>query len=457
MLKSKLKQITLLLGDIAFFYLALYIALYLRYLKHPNSQLWLQNSRAFLGVFLIWILAFYIGSLYDLKRFAHRGRFLESYLKSLVIALTLSVVFFYLSPHQNISPKTNLVIFAGVFSILFLSWRFLFAYLLKNRLPKNNLAFIGYHPHLLELINEFKNNPHMGFDPKFIVLGIGEQADPRLRGLLEIFDENDNLEELTSKHKINNIVLAKNINADSSLQRQLFNCLPLGISYTTLPSFYEKITGRIPLEIIGQAWFLENLDLADKKFFEYTKRLVDILISVFGLILTSPLWPLIALSIKLNSAGPIFFTQIRLGRNNIPFKMYKFRTMKTTNNQQTMTVKNDSRITWSGRILRQTRIDELPQLFNIIKGQMSFVGPRPERPELVVELKQQVDFFDIRTLVKPGITGWDQISGEYHSPLPLDTFKKLQHDLFYIKNRSIYLDVTILLKTIKTIITYQGR
>ncbi|MFA4942500.1 MAG: sugar transferase [Patescibacteria group bacterium] len=457
MIKSKLKQITLLLGDIIIFYFSLYLALYLRYLDEPHGELWEQNSTAFTWILLIWFLVFYIGNLYNLKNLGHKGRLVENYFKNLTIALVISIIFFYLFPYNNISPKTNLIIFAGIFSVFFLIWRFIFSYILKNRLPKNNLGVIGYHPHLEELIKEFKINPQMGYDIKFIILDDNENINPKIKELVEVFDENDGLEELSSKYKITNIILAKDVNNSPDLKRRLFNCLPLGISYITLPNFYEKITGRVPLEIIGQSWFLENLDLADKKIFEFIKRSADLIMAIIILIITLPFWPFILLAIKLSSPGPIFFSQYRMGKDNIPFKMFKFRTMRIENNNYSLTEKNDKRITKVGKIMRTTRIDEIPQLINIIKGQMSFVGPRPERPEFIAELKKNVPFFDIRTLVKPGISGWDQISGEYHSASVSDTIKKLQHDLFYIKNRSLFLDVTIILKTIKTVITYQGR
>jgi lipopolysaccharide/colanic/teichoic acid biosynthesis glycosyltransferase len=399
MIKSKLKQIILLLGDIAIFYAALYLALYLRYLGAPHGELWEQNSAVFTWIFLVWILAFYIGGLYDLKNFTHKGRFVENYLQLLAISLVISIIFFYLFPYNNISPKTNLVIFAGVFSAIFLTWRFAFSYILKNRLPKNNLGVIGYHQHLGELIKEFKSNLHLGYDIKFIILGEGETIDPAIKELVAVFDENDSLEELSSKYKITNIILAKDVNNSPDLKRRLFNCLPLGISYTTLSNFYEKITGRVPLEIIGQSWFLENLDLADKKIFEFIKRTFDLMLAVVLLIVSLPFWPFILLAIRLNSQGPVFFTQYRMGKNNIPFKMYKFRTMRVENNDGTLTVKDDQRITRVGKIMRKTRIDEIPQLINIIKGQMSFIGPRPERPEFIAELKENIPFFDIRTLV----------------------------------------------------------
>jgi lipopolysaccharide/colanic/teichoic acid biosynthesis glycosyltransferase len=147
----------------------------------------------------------------------------------------------------------------------------------------------------------------------------------------------------------------------------------------------------------------------------------------------------------------------RLGRKNKIFKMYKFRSMREENNQRTMTVQNDPRITRFGSFMRKTRIDEIPQVMNILKGDMSFVGPRPERPELAEKLAEKIPFLNERTLVKPGITGWDQISGHYHSPSVEDSLEKIQYDLFYIKNRSIYLDLSIILKTVATILLKQGR
>ena len=162
------------------------------------------------------------------------------------------------------------------------------------------------------------------------------------------------------------------------------------------------------------------------------------------------------LAIKIDSPGPIIFKQIRVGKNGKNFKFLKFRTMRVEDNTFKPTTTNDKRITRFGKFMRQTRIDELPQLINVLKGEMSFVGPRPERPELIKNLSQNIPFYNIRNLIKPGITGWDQISGEYHSPSIEDTYKKLQYDLYYIKNRSTYLDISIIHKTIRTALGREG-
>ena len=175
------------------------------------------------------------------------------------------------------------------------------------------------------------------------------------------------------------------------------------------------------------------------------------------LLISGIFWPFVALIIKLESKGPVFFTQVREGKNGKLFNLYKFRTMKTEQNNFAPTTENDNRITKFGNFMRVSRIDELPQMLNVLKGDMSLIGPRPERPELSVELEKEIPFYRQRLMVKPGITGWDQVSGEYHSPSIEDTYKKLQYDLYYIKNQSVFLEISIFFKTIMTVLLKLGR
>ena len=190
--------------------------------------------------------------------------------------------------------------------------------------------------------------------------------------------------------------------------------------------------------------------------FSYDSSSSKLLSLLIIFIISFPLWIIVAILIKTESTGPIFLIDTRLGKNEKPFTLFKFRTMNIINNNQRPTEAKDPRITKIGKYLRKTRIDELPQVLSVLKGDMSIIGPRPERPKLVSELKKVIPFYNIRMLIKPGITGWDQISGEYHSPSQTDTIKKLEHDFFYIKNMSIYLDISILLKTIRTVLNSTG-
>jgi exopolysaccharide biosynthesis polyprenyl glycosylphosphotransferase len=256
--------------------------------------------------------------------------------------------------------------------------------------------------------------------------------------------------------KIKVVVLAYEQNVSRFLKDMLFDMMRKNIFFVDISDFYETFLRRIPLDAVNEVWFLKNIDLSIKKIYQYGKRLVDCFMAVFLLLITLPFWPFIMLLIKLESPGPAFFLQKRVGHLGKDFTVIKFRTMRIQDNAFEPTSKNDPRVSAFGKFLRKTRIDEIPQIINVLKGEMSFIGPRPERPELVKELEQAVPFYRQRLLVKPGLSGWDQVSGEYHSPSKEDTYKKLQYDLYYIKNMSLFLDISIFFKTLVTIFTRAG-
>ena len=268
----------------------------------------------------------------------------------------------------------------------------------------------------------------------------------------------DLIECIVNNH-IQTVVTAINPHRDINLVKNLYHCLPLDIVLYDLPTFYEKITGKIPNSAIEEVWFLENLMREKKRIYESTKRILDILYSLILGIISLFFYPFIMLAIKLDSPGSIFYKQKRVGENNQIFNIHKFRSMiqEAEINGAQWAKANDSRVTKVGRFLRATRLDELPQLLNVLKGDMSFVGPRPERPEFVfgANLQRQIPFYQIRHLIKPGLTGWAQINFQYGASLE-DTIEKLQYDLFYIKNRSFILDLGILLKTVKIILSGKG-
>lgn len=458
MINARIRQFFLLLVDGLILVLSLYTALTLRYLETPGKELW-QNHLQFFGpVFVLWILIIYINSLYDFRKFINQGKLIEQATRSILLAFLITIIFFYLIPKSDISPKTNLIIFSVIFYVFFLLWRLGFALLNKKYLPTTNVAIIGYNEIIRRTIKLIKGNPQLGYDIKFILseknnvlVDIAEHYE------VKIVEDVNQLARAIKQHKINILIPEKDINEMKELQKTLFNLLPTGINYCNLTKFYEEISGQVPLEILNKGWFLENLNLANKKNFERIKRLYDIFFAIIILAISLPFWPLIMLMIRLDSRGPIIFQQTRVGQGGKNFKFYKFRSMRMANNDQSLTIENDPRITKFGGFMRKSRIDELPQLINVLKGDMSFVGPRPERPEIVKGLVGSIPFYGVRNLIKPGITGWDQISGEYHSPSIADTYKKLQYDLFYIKNRTVYLDLSIILKTVRTALGREGR
>jgi len=453
-MNNKLKKFTLLTGDVAVLYFSLYLTLLIRYWKEPIQHHWQSHFGPFTAIFVVWILIFYIAGLYNLHLAVNNVKFFQLTGRSLVIAGLLSAAFFYLTPQITIAPKRNLLIYIIIFAVLFYLWRQFFNWLLKSYLPKNTVAIVGLNEQVKELIKELKQKPHLGYNIAFIIDDKNQEQE-EIDGI-QVIKSMAGLDKLITEKKVTTIVLTSDPHQSSELRTALFNCLPLKINYLNLPNFYETITGKIPVDAINQMWFLENLSEGNKTWFDIIKRIYDIILAVSILIITLPFWPIIGLIIKIESKGPVFFKQTRAGKNGQPFIMVKFRTMTTNNNDHSPTKEKDVRVAKFGNFLRKTRIDEIPQLLNIILGEMSFVGPRPERPELIKKLEKVIPFYQERMLVKPGITGWDQISGEYHSPSYEDSLKKLQYDLFYIKNRSIYLDLSIILKTIATVLSRKG-
>jgi exopolysaccharide biosynthesis polyprenyl glycosylphosphotransferase len=212
---------------------------------------------------------------------------------------------------------------------------------------------------------------------------------------------------------------------------------------------YEIISEKIPISFVSQTWFLENLKEREKGFYDKAKRLIDIVLSSIILLLTLPLWPFIILAVKLDDKGPIFYSQERIGKDGKPFLLTKFRSMKEGAENETGPIwaeREDPRITKIGKFLRRTHLDEIPQMLNILKGDISLVGPRPERPEFVSQLEKEVPHYRLRYIIKPGFTGWAQIKFRYGRSIT-DSFEKFQYDLYYLKNRSLILDLRILLKT----------
>ncbi|MDO8592420.1 MAG: exopolysaccharide biosynthesis polyprenyl glycosylphosphotransferase [bacterium] len=454
-MNNNVKKFTLIAGDIIVLYFTLYLTLTARYWGSYKAEIWAAHFWPFTAIFFLWLIIFYISNLYNLNLAVNNSKFYQLGGRALAVAALASVAFFYLIPGVGIAPKTNLFLYIIIFSALFYLWRHFYNWSLKSYLPKINIGIVGYNNLVREIIAEFRQKPHLGFNISFIVDDKTAEQTACLPDGQDIKPIAD-LEKLISGHKLDMIVLSHDPHQSETLRTALFNCLPYRINYVSLPNFYETITGRIPLDTVNQMWFLENLNESAKLWFDRVKLIYDFILALIILIITLPFWLAIAAIIKLESRGPAFFIMERSGRDNKIFRLIKFRTMKEENNDRSPTQAADARITKFGNILRKTRIDELPQVINILKHEMSFVGPRPERPELAANLEKLIPFYGQRTLVKPGLTGPDQISGEYHSPSPADSLKKLQYDLFYIKNRSLFLDLSIILKTIATVLSQKG-
>lgn len=437
---SRQKKTLLLIGDIIVLTAALALSLYVRYGAQEFDAKFDLHWPRFIFIFFTFIVSLYVNQLYDLNLKVNSGRFLKQTFNTIVSAGLISILYFYLSISSEISPKTNLAIFIAFFLIIFYLWRLTYQTLSSFK-AKNGLAIIGENDKSTTLIQELKKNPGAGYQFELMVKGR---------------DDFSELARLTSNNNLKTIIVCDDF-GQASTGAFLLSLLPHQISVFGYTEFYEHLTSKIPVESLSTDWFLDNLKEGRRNFFQFVKRALDLSVAGLIFILTIIFWPIIGLNIRLESSGPIFFKQTRLGRQGKKFTIYKFRTMKTENNDESLTQKGDSRVTKFGRFLRKTRLDEIPQTINIILGDMSFIGPRPERPELAEKLEESVPFYNVRLIVKPGLSGLDQVSGEYHSPTKEDTLKKLQYDLFYIKNRSMYLDSVIALKTIATVFKGYGR
>lgn len=280
----------------------------------------------------------------------------------------------------------------------------------------------------------------------------GNQEQGGLQRLGNIAD----LARIPDQQKIDQVIVAVPAR-DDKLNKLLLQCMQRKIKVSEFRRVIEEITGQVPIDYLNDNWFLHELCGMNKRYFWYMKRCADLIISCVGLCLTIPLLPLLAILVKLDSPGPVFYVQQRMGRGNVPFRAWKLRTMTdgADRNNVHWTMENDSRITRLGRILRKLHIDEIPQLFNICKGEMSLIGPRPEALSLVEMYNAEIPYYSERHMVTPGITGWAQINYPYGNSIE-DTRQKLMYDFYYIKNRGIILDTMIFLRTIRIVLTGKG-
>ena len=439
---NRFKKIILLGGDFIILHLSLALTLLYRYGVNGLKANYYSHWPHFLVVFIILLLILYINNLYNIDLRVNSRRFIYAAINSIVSSSLFSILYFYLNVNSDIAPKTNLLIFIIIFMVLFVIWRYVYQAITHILLPKGNLAIIGNNNRTRELIKELKSHPSFEYQAAMI------------------FDSSMDLEKLSSHIKEKNlraIVVTDTFGNDEKIRQILFDCLKYKVIFFSYPDLYEMLTGKIPVEAIDPNWFLANLKEGQKSYFNLFKRLADFWLALIIFIISLPFWPIIAGLIKMSSPGPVLFTQMRWGLNGQAFKIFKFRTMRESNNDRSPTEPSDKRVTKFGLFMRQTRIDEIPQVINVLRNEMSFIGPRPERLDIAVNLEKDVPFYRTRLLTKPGLTGWDQISGKYHSSSPEDSLEKLQYDLYYLKHRSFYLDLSITLKTIATIFSRLGR
>ncbi len=423
----------IIIPDTILLFLGLWFAILIRYQGNLSHQETVSHFKGFSVIFLLWLIVFFIHGLFESAIFRRYTTLIINLVSAWVVNLILAVVYFYFQPNLILTPRRFLLIDIAVSFILVLAWHLMAKYFLKRTLQEGVYIF-SFAGETGELEKEITNYSFLGYQ----VLGkIDEQSI-------------DNL----SLEKNSTVILPDNLHSNPSVSQKLYQLRTAGVTFYNHKDFYEFLLRRIYLSDINELWFLENINYQEKRFYNIVKRFVDIVLSIIGFFIFLVSYPFCAILIKLTSPGPVIFVQERVGKGGKTFKVFKYRTMSggATN---TWTSVNDPRITKIGKFLRKSRVDELPQFINLLAGNMSLVGPRPEQPHLVEQLKTQIPFYDERHLVKPGLTGWAQLN-IYAGTLE-ETKLKLQYDLYYIKHRSFLFDLEIILKTVYYIFTWKGR
>ena len=405
---------------------------------------------ALLITFVFQLCMYYV-ELYDSRVVLTNRQLFLKLLQSSAVAMVVLKVLFYLLPQLVIGRGTFLPGLASAFCCI-AGWRLLYQWLQGMNQFRTNILIIGSGEEARKLARELVDNKALGYELKGFI-----DDDPGKLGVSivnpKVLGNSEQLQEIVERESIDKIVVALSDRRGKLPVEALLACKLRGIEVEEGATFYERISGCIMLENLQPSWIIFSQVFALSPLVQLCKRMVDMILSFVGLVLATPLLAVSAVLIKLDSRGPILFSQPRVGQNGTLFTLRKLRSMQDDAEMLSgpvYTTEDDRRVTRVGRFLRTTRVDELPQLFNVLKGEMSFIGPRPERPFFVEQFEKEILCYTQRLSVKPGITGWAQVNYPYGSNLE-DAIEKLRFDLYYIKNMSLLLDLFIILKTLKII------
>ena len=373
-----------------------------------------------------------------------------------ITSIILAIIYFIL-PDMSIG---RWIFFASlILLLLFLvSWRFLYSLIIRRKFFAEKALVIGYGGLTRDIMNEINMRKDLGYDVCAVIADQKGKIDKDQFKGMSIQYGFDNICNFAEDRDVSNIIVALDEKRGVFPYKELLNCRVRGINVIDGESFYERITGKLLVERINPSWLIFSEGFVKSRISRASKRLVGLFLSTFMLVLLSPLMLLSAVAIKLDSKGPVFFSQERVGEYGKIFVLYKFRSMRADAEEESGPVwatEDDPRITRVGKIIRKLRIDELPQLWNVFKGDMSFSGPRPERPFFVEKLKKTVPYYNERFSVKPGVTGWAQIKYPYGASEE-DALEKLKYDLYYIKNMSVVMDLMVIFHTIKIVLLGRG-
>jgi exopolysaccharide biosynthesis polyprenyl glycosylphosphotransferase len=446
---KKKEPLVLLLGDLLFFLVSLWLTLLLRNVEPPTWELFFTHLEPFSILFALWILVYYIAGLYEKQTIILQSKLPNVLAVTQVVNSGVAVIFFYFIPYFGLTPKTILFIYLFISFALLLFWRTYGYYAIGSK-SVTNAILIGSGNEMKDLLNEVNQNPL--YNLKFV-------SSVDLNRMDENGFWNEIIEEVYSQDVSVIAIDLAHENVEPVLPH-LYNLIFSNVNFIDMHKIYEDIFDRVPLSLLRYNWFLENISTTPRTAYDALKRLMDIALSFCLFALSLIAYPFVIAAIKLDDGGPIFISQERVGESNKPVKILKFRSMSHDDQGHYSADRPNNRITKVGAFLRKSRIDELPQLWNVLKGDLSLIGPRPELPALAKHYSEQIPYYNVRHLIKPGLSGWAQIYHDahpHHEVATEETKNKLSYDLYYIKNRSLLLDLKIALRTLKTLVSISGR
>ena len=451
-----LSQLLFVIGEGVLIYTAVLTAAFIRLGSVEASFLSVEVLGKALVILVVCQTSLYYNELYNLKvtdTYLELGLRLTQALG--IVSVVLAIVYYFIP---------SLLLGRGIFLMslvllvfLIIPWRYAYNWVLKRKMFAEKVIVLGSGKLSGEIINEISGRPDSGYNVAGVVSGDDPSSEIGVQGI-QRFPMSEELCELAQSLRVNKIVVAMDEKRGRMPVKELLNCKMKGIQIVEGEALYEVLTGKIFVEKLNPSWLIFSEGFRISRMGRFTKRIVGLITASVGLLLALPLIAVIAVAIKLDSKGPVFFKQERCGQNGRVFNLYKFRSMIENAEADSGAVwarDDDPRVTRVGRFLRRYRMDEIPQMWSVLKGDMSFVGPRPERPEFVRQLQEMIPYYSERHNVKPGVTGWAQVSYGYGASVR-DAIEKLKYDLFYIKNMCLAMDLMILFKTAKIVLLKSG-
>ena len=458
--RVRLRSLALAACETAFIMASVAIAAVVRLGPESAFELFLNEGGIVKTLLVVAIaqISMYYADLYDLRVVADRRELFTRLIQAMATtSFALAAVYFWFP--STMLGRGVFLIAAVLVLTMAVAWRVIFEWLSGRLGPRERLLLVGTGQAAVDLARELFSRRHelgveiVGFidpDPKKIGTSL---LNPGIIGAIE------DIPEIVRLRSVDRVVVSLADARGTLPVDRLLDMKLGGVSFDHLASVYEEYTGKIAVENLRPSWFIFSDGFRKTRFLAASKRLLDIVCATVLLLVALPLMLIVVLAVRWTSNGPALYHQRRVGLNGRVFTVHKFRSMKVDAEAATGAVwaskRGDPRVTPIGGLLRRTRVDELPQLWNVLKGDMSFVGPRPERPEFVAGLTENIRFYGQRHVVRPGLTGWAQVCYTYGATEE-DALQKLQYDLYYIKNLSIALDIYIIIETIKTVVLRKG-